>query len=366
MLVKRSATRAAARAGVLLLVIAAAAACGSSGGGSGGSGGSQQQDLNKMTDAQLYAIAKTEGKLTFYTSIPNTFLPTIAKSFEKAYPGITVNALSLPNTTPVTRIEAESKGKDYTADVVSGGGDAVLLDQADLIDTSFTAHDAAPPPAGLAIPKGLAVERIMTNVISYNPTLLKRDGLPVPTGYEDFTKPEWKGKFSIKPGTADLLDNLGPAEGYDTVLQLAKALGNNSPILVDSQSLASSQVASGQVAASVSTYGQTAILDKTKDPSTTDFVNPNPMPVGVSEIAVVKNAPNPAAARLFIDWVVSQAGQKVYTSQGLTSIRTDAGNDPSVWNPAKWKPDFGKIDQSTAETNKLLAEWQAALHYQGS
>jgi hypothetical protein len=37
-----------------------------------------------------------------------------------------------------------------------------------------------------------------------------------------------------------------------------------------------------------------------------------------------------------------------------------------VWDPAKWKPVFENVSQSTAETNQQLQEWQSALNYSGT
>lgn len=330
---------------------------GASSAGSAGTGGSSID--------QIYTQAKSEGKVTWYTSLPQAEGDKIVAAFEKAYSGITVTAVYLSGNTPTTRIETEAKGGLHNADVVSGGNDAILLQQAGFVDQSWDAPDAPPPTQGVDLPKGIYVDQVQTNVISYNPTALKAAGLPVPTGWADFAKPEWKGKFSIDPVTADIVDALGPSEGYDTVLSLMKQIGANSPVFVTSHSLSSSQVASGTVIAALSTYGYKAITYKKKDPSTTDFVNPNPLPVGISEIAIVKGAPHLAAARLFQDWFVSKAGQQACISLGLVSIRTDAGNDPTLWDPSKWKPAFVNANDTTEHVNQILSEYRAALGYKG-
>lgn len=362
---KVSTALAVASAALILGVSACSSGSAASSGSSGASAGSA--NLNDMTVAQLYAKAKSEGQVNWYTSLSETDIPKVQAAFEKAYPGITVNGLYLSGQTPVTRIETEAKGGLHNADVVSGGGDAVLLQQAGLIDQSYaSAPDAPPLPAGLSLPKGIYVDRILTNVISYNPTALKRAGLKPPTSFADFTEPEWKGKFSMDPTTSDIVDSLGPSEGYNTVLQLMKRIGANDPVFVTSHSLSSSQVASGTVIAAMSTYGYTALTYQKKDPSTTQVVNPDPLPVGISEIAVVKAAPHPAAARLFTDWTISQAGQEFFVAKlNQTSIRSDVTNPPGLWNPSEWKPEYENPDLSTAETNTLLAEYQAAIGYKG-
>src|SRR5215469_2536783 len=282
---KKTTIRRAALVAAGLVLASGVGACSSGGGSSTSSSGSSPTQLNAMTDAQLYPVAKQEGKVTWYTSMPKADLPTITSDFEKAYPGVTLNALYLSGQTPVTRIETEAKANSVNADVVSGSGDAVLLDQAGLIDASFKPKDAPVLPAGLTMPAGLASDRLITNVITYNPKAITAAGLTPPTTFQDLANPKWKGKFSIDPTTADLLGALGPTEGYNSVLSMIKQLGNNSPVFVTSHSLAASQVAAGTVLVAASTYGQTAVVDEQKDPTTTGFINTNPMPVDVSEVA---------------------------------------------------------------------------------
>jgi iron(III) transport system substrate-binding protein len=76
----------------------------------------------------------------------------------------------------------------------------------------------------------------------------------------------------------------------------------------------------------------------------------------------VKNSPHPAAARLFVDWMVSQEGQQaVVDITNHTSIRTDVKNDPAVWDPAKWKPAWGQPNLPALTYNQELNEMKTAL-----
>lgn len=346
-------------------LVFAASACGGDSDSSSGSSRARLDSLNKMSDTSLYAEAKKEGKVTWYTSMPQVNLPKLVAAFNAVYPGIAVNALYLSGQTPVTRLQAEARAGTHLADLVSGSGDAPILQQAGLIDESYKPKDAPALPSGLKLPPGTESDRIITNVIMFNPKAVAAAGLKPPTTFEDLTRPEWKGKFSIDPTTSDILNSLGPSQGNDKVLSLIKRLGANSPVFVTSHSLAASQVASGPTLAAASSYGQTAIQAKRKDPTAADFVNPNPLPVDVSEIAVVKNSPHPAGARLFMDWMVSKAGQEEVTKLGMTSLRSDAKNDPSVWDPSKWTPSFEDPSLPVAQTNKNLEAWQSALNYKG-
>lgn len=50
-------------------------------------------------------------------------------------------------------------------------------------------------------------------------------GLKPPTSYEDLTKPEWRGKFSIDPVTDDVFKDLEKSQGRAKVRNLMKRLG---------------------------------------------------------------------------------------------------------------------------------------------
>lgn len=338
-----------------------AAGCGSSDNSGAGAG---RADLNKMSDAQLYQEAKKEGQLTWYTSMPEASLPVLVKAFNEKYPDIKVQAVYLSGQTPITRVQTEARAHQIVADLVSGSGDAALLQQDGLIDESYVPADGPKLPGGIKVPPGSAVDRVITNVIEFNPTALQKLGLQPPTSIEDLTKPEWKGKWAISPTTSDIYNGLKTTQGAAKALDLIKRLGANGPVFVTSHSLASSQVTSGAIPVALA-YGQTAVEDKKANPTNVDFVNPNPLPVNVSEVGVIKGGPHPAAARLFTSWLVGSEGQQQVANVGMTSMRDDVKGDPLTWDPGKWPPSFEDPSIPMNEYNKDLKDYQNALGYHG-
>jgi iron(III) transport system substrate-binding protein len=227
----------------------------------------------------------------------------------------------------------------------------------------YTPKDSPRLPAGLDMPAGYeGIVYIVTTSIAYNPTVVRQKGLPVPTSWEDLTKPAWKGQFSIDPSAVNWYDSLVKGMGHDKALALLQALGANKPVFVESHTQALTQVQAGEPAGAATGYGYKAASLKKKSPSTVDFVNVNPMPSSLTLIDVVKGAPHPAAARLFEDWMVSQAGQQAVVSiTNHTSIRTDVKNDPTVWDEAKWTPAWGDPNLPSAQYNQELTEMKSAL-----
>ncbi|WGL52469.1 extracellular solute-binding protein [Nocardioides sp. BP30] len=317
-----------------------------------------------MSLADLQAAANTEGKVTWYTTFSSDDVDPMIKAFNKVYPKIKVSALRLSADQIPPKVITEQKGHQYTADVVSGDSPQIAqMIQAQVLQP-YTPPDQSALPAGLTLPKGYeGVVYVLTASVGWNPTVVKQQGLPVPTSVETFTDPAWKGKFSIDPSAVNWYDSLVKMMGHDQALALVKKLGDNDPVFVESHTDALTKVASGEPAGGATIYGYKA-SDMAKDtPNQVAFANPDPLPSSLNLIDVVAHAPHPAAARVFEDWMVSQAGQtEVVDQTNHTSLRPDVKNDPSVWDENKWKPAWGDPMLSPDEYNAELSEFEQALH----
>lgn len=341
------------------LLLTLAAACGnSSNAGSGTSSNSKPE-----TEQQLAAAANKEGTLVWYTSFSSKDVAPMVAAFNKAYPKIKVQALRLSADQLPARVITEQRGGKFNADVVEGT--SVYVSQ--LINahalTPYRPPEEAPLPAGVQLPAGYpAVVYANTTVIAYNPAALKAHHMQPPKTLQDLTKPQWKGNFSIDPGAVNVYEALSASMGHAKALALFKALGNNNPRFVTSHTLALTQVQAGEPMATATAYGYKAAKEAKKTPGQLAFVNSNPLPTSLDLIDMAKNAPHPAAAKLFIDWMVSKAGQQADLEvTNHVSLRPDIHNDPTVWNPAKWRPAWVGTVPST-QYNKDVSEYKQALH----
>jgi iron(III) transport system substrate-binding protein len=341
----------------------ALAACGSSAGGSPSQAAAPTSTLDSLSPADLAAAAGKEGTLTWYTTFADDDVQPIVKAFNKTYPNVQVKPLRLSADKIPPRVITEQRGKQYTADIVSGDSPQVAqLLQAGALQP-YTPKDQSALPSGLSLPTGYeGIVYVVTTVVAYNPQIVKQKGLAAPTSWQDLTQPAWKGQFSIDPGAVNWYDSLVNGMGHDQALNLLKALGANKPVFVESHTQALTQVQAGEPAAAATAYGYKASSLKKKNASTVEFVNSPQLPASLTLIDVVKNAPHPAAARLFEDWMVSKEGQQaVVDITNHTSIRTDVTNDTAVWDPAKWKPAWGEPNLPAATYNQELNEMKTAL-----
>jgi iron(III) transport system substrate-binding protein len=343
-------------------LVAGSAACASS----TDSGGTPQQGstLDVLSPAALATIAAKEGSVTWYTTFSDDDVQPMVAAFNKLYPHIKVHALRLSADKIPPRVFTEQRAGKFNADIVSGDSPQISqLQQAGALQP-YTPTDVEVLPEGLDLPQGYeGVVYAVTTVIAYNPTVVHEKGLPIPTSWDVLADPAWKGQFSIDPSAVNWYDSLIRDVGHDKALALMQALGANDPKFVESHTEALTQVEAGEPAGAATAYGYKAASLKKKEPTQVDFVNSKPLPASLTLIDLVRNAPHPAAARLFEDWIVSQVGQQaVVDITNHTSIRIDVANDPTVWDERTWPAAWGAPNLSSQRYNQELSEMKSALH----
>jgi iron(III) transport system substrate-binding protein len=350
-----------ALAAIGLTVMSITAACGSSSNASTSS--SSSVALGKPISS-LLAAAKTEGTVVWYTSFTQDDITSIDNAFQKQYPGIKVQPLRLNAQQIPSRMITEQRGGKYNADVVSSN--AEYLNQLRLAGSlqPYNPPDMQALPSNLKLPSGYqGVIYLQTTVIAYNPQALAKAGLTAPTSWEDFTKPEWKGNFSVDPEALNWYQSLITTMGHDKALALVTAIGNNSPKLVTNHTLAVTQLEAGEPIATATAYAHKVLEEQQKNPKALAFFNGNPLPTDLTLTDLGKKAPHPAAAAVFDDWLLSQAGQKVIVDvTAKVTLRSDVTNVSAIWDPTKWPAAYADPLTPADQYNKQLAEFNTAMH----
>lgn len=319
---------------------------------------------SQLTGNALVDAAKKEGTLTFYTSYTQAQAKGLIAAFTAKYPGVKVDMLQGTADKLTARLNVEQKAHTFNADLFQG--DASYGEQ--LIRAGalqpYTPQDRPDASKGVDLPKGFDnVDAVLTTVIAYNPTVLHQAGLAAPTSLQDLTKPEWKGHFSADATAVNWYESLINSMGHTKALALITALGANSPQLVESHTLALTQVQAGEPLATVAAYGYLGAAKAAKSPDAMAIVNPDPLPSSPDVIEKVTGAPHPHAAELFMTWLLSQEGQQtLIDTSNRVSLRSDVKNDASAWNPAKWPPAWALPGATPADFNTYTSELRNAFH----
>ncbi len=283
--------------------------------------------------------AQIEGELNLITPISKFIHDASLKAFAdyaKEKWNITVKVNALPAGTPVAygRI-VEWKGKPE-ADIFWGGESALfekLAEQKLLqkVEISRAAWDSIPASIGKPRPiplkdkdgywVGTALEPYG---LVYHPRRLQRLGVPELKEWDDLLNPKLKGEVAQCAPTRSsssnatyevILSMLGEEKGWEWLTRLASQTGHFTARSRDVPTV----VAKGEFAAGFAVPSYMAFEEKLAGfdikyvAPKNAFVTPEPM-------AILAGARNPKAARAFVEFLLTERGQKVFMERGLFPI----------------------------------------------
>lgn len=268
---------------------------------------------------RLVEKAKQEGALTFYTSLAPTEAQPMAQAFEKKY-GIKVELWRALSERVLQRALSEARAGRYAADVIATNGPEMeSLAREKVLTRFFTPHLADLPPA--SVPKhGLWLpDRLTIFVVGYNTNLVRKEDLPQSlTGFAD---PKWKGRIGIEAGDAEWMATLVKHWGEAPGMAFFRKLAELKPDVRKGHVLLAQLVAAGEVPVGLTIYSSNAETLKRKG-APIDWA-PMDAVARPQGIAIARNAPHPAAALLYVDFVLSaEEGQKLYEAMGRPPVNT--------------------------------------------
>jgi iron(III) transport system substrate-binding protein len=286
-----------------------------------------------VNDPALIAAAKAEGQLQVYGVGPATALAATAQRFETTY-GIRVSWLHVGGVAMPARLLVEQRGGNPKTDVVT----TVPTLQTEQIKRAGLYAQYRPPEDRDLLPQTFDPDgnwsgnEFLTESICYNPARVKAAGLQPPTAWADFTAKEWRGKFAFYAGSwewyAAMKRFFGPARAE----ALARAYAANAPRMEVSHQNLVDLTAAGDVIAAANAFGHTCLRAKDQG-APVELVNPVPTVIELGTIGVLRAAPHPNAARLYVRWLLSrETAQWSYDSLGVNVPRKDVKTDPRIFN----------------------------------
>lgn len=253
--------------------------------------------------------------LTLYTSQPNEDAQMTVTAFEKAHPDIEVKWIRDGTTKLTARLQAELAAGGAAPDVLLIADSVTMesLKKQDLL-AAYQSPEASRYDAQLYDPQGYYYgTKLITTGIAYNTRAPVKPG-----SWQDLLKPELKNMTTL------------PSPLYSGAAQIHMATLMNDPQLGFAwyeklkANGAMPQSGNGAVMNAITSgskgYGvlvdYMAIREKAKG-APIEFVFPKEGVSIVTEpVAMMKNAKNPDGAKAFIDFVLSEAGQRLVLKQG--------------------------------------------------
>ena len=268
-------------------------------------------------EQRLIAGAKKEGTAVLYTSLAPSESRPLAEAFEKKY-GVKVEVWRALSEQVVQRAVNEARANRHTVDAVETNGPEMEMMSREKLFSAFSSPVLAELPQH-AIPKhGQWVpDRLNFFVVGYNTNKVRPADLP--KTYEGFLDPKWKGRIGIEATDVEWMATLFKIWGDQKAMAFFKQLREQRPDMRKGHVLLAELIASGEIDAGLTAYSANIeSLKRRKAPAA--WVPVDPVVARPQGLAVVRDAPHPNAALLFVDYVLSREGQALLLSLGRTPI----------------------------------------------
>ena len=296
-------------------------------------------NIDKLAYDELVAGAEKEGKLVWYSALPIFINQHLLKRFHEKYPFIETDFVRAGGLVIGQRFYAEKARRVENMDAIFSGAAELYPDWK---RKGYIARvDNLPNWQDLIeLAKGIGGRYLsfsfFTHVMAWNRKQYKDE--EVPADLWEFTKPQWKNKTtSGDPAAAGFALNwfsfasdarpkdprsLHPATGLG--FKWMQAMYENGHLLAGQIGNLTDTIVSGRRGIVVQHWDQ-EIWYANKQGADLGWRYPVQGTIAQHGlIAINENAPNPYAARLWANWLISKEGQKVLIEEcGYNAVRKD-------------------------------------------
>jgi len=329
--------------------------------------------------AQTLAAARKEGKVVIYSALDTKAAQPLIKDFNALYPDIKVEYNDMNSTELYNR---------FIAEVASGQGSAdVMWSSAMDLQVKLVDEGQAMPYASPEVPKlpKWAVYKNMAYgttyepaVFIYNKRLVAAD--EVPADHAAFAKlintkvDKFKGKvttYDIEKSGVGFMFVVLDTKYFPGMGDIEKGFGATSYKVYSSTGNMLEKVSSGEHLLGYNVLGSYALVRAKKDPNL-GVVLPTDYTLVLSRVMFIgKAAKNPNAAKVWVDYILSQRGQKMIGSDvELFSMRDDVDAEytasklnKQLGGAVKPIPVAAEITEYLDSKKRLdfLGKWKAAV-----
>jgi len=309
--------------------------------------------------ASLVEAAKKEGKIVLYTATFVEVEQEVVNEFRKKFPFIRVEMIRAPGGQLITRVKTEVAAGKLAADVL------IHSDRGLTKGIEHIFADYAPPNAADYLPESLVSPKLWPTLtagwsIAYNKEIVKNP----PKSWMDLTKPEY--------GDGQIAQVIAQSGGttWTRIMFERQVLGADywakqaatKPKLFPSGAPCSDALVRGEFAIAPLVYNIAYPKQRDGAPIET-FFPPEGVPIVPYGSGIPKTAQSPNAARLYMDWLLSEEGQTFQIKQhgNLTSLRVvpllpeGFAKDTKVWVP--------KFEEFQSLYGQWIEEWNKVYGY---
>ncbi len=328
--------------------------------------GCQQETPGQTTSAQITRSALREGEVVIYANTDVT-APIVA-GFQRRFPGIKARFVEMTSRNLQQAVIDEGRPGAGKADLIwSSSMDIQVKLINDGYAQSYRSRAAADLPKWAVWRDqgfGITAEPI---VFAYNRRLLKPEDVPrthaalLQALRQDPQR--WRGKVAIydaETGGVGFMYLSADTQIYSNAWPLMAEIGSSEPGVHTAGGVILSKIETGEhlLAYNMNAfYARWWAENRSADVA---YVTPEDYHLSISRVAFIpREAPHPNAARLFLDYLLSDDGQTVLRDAGFMPV-TDVGSETTGARPIRVGPALlANLDQ--ARRASLLAEWRRRI-----
>lgn len=306
---------------------------------------------------ELVDAARKEGKVVLYSGLILESEQIAAQAFNRRFPDIKVDIVRAPGGRLFSRIQTEAAGNQLGADVIDMT-DRGLARQLEPIMADYAPPNAADYDRGYMVSPKFWPRAVQVYAMAYNPALMSNP----PRTWMDLLKPEYDGKVGrvvAGAGGTSWGENFYQRKVFG--LDYWKKSAAQHPRLFESNGPLATAVVRGEV--SVATLLVNAALPMQRDGAPIQIVYPTDgIPLNPESAGVTKAAPHPNAARLFMNWSMSEEGQTVMVKKmGFLSLLK--GIEKPEGMSADLKTWMATDEDYETKRDAWIAEWNDIFNY---
>jgi len=266
---------------------------------------------------EIIAKAKQEGALRAISSLDTESFKPMMESFSRKYPFIKIRMDEIGGPEAYQRFLLELKAgtvKDIDTSeassefYVENAAHAMKIDILGMAQQGILAINPK-----MVDPENRNVVSVASSIcgVAYNKNRIAAEA--VPDKWEDFLKPEFKGRKFVTDIRTQCMATLVVLMGEEWVVKYARQIKDQQPVWLRGNARAMGAIATGEQALHQMTFYNSCVDAARKDVTKSlmcKIVEPAPVWLRENQF-LIKNAPHPHAALLFIEHMASREGQKI-------------------------------------------------------
>lgn len=321
-------------------------------------GGGSDAELAGSWD-EIVAAANDEGAVTLYSNHAPVNLEALKAAFEEEYPGIALTYVRGTDSDLIPKVEVENQTGNGVADVH-------MTTDAGWIHRSLDGGEYSVEVVGPALeaPEYRSADGVLddrffvtsaTSIgLAWN-TANVPDGLAAP---EDLLDPRFDGKVGVvNPAGFPAVVNIYQRMDVDYGAGFVERLATVNPRIYGSAPAITQALASGEIWAAPG--ASMDVLAERDKGAPVDFVLPE-TPIGIPFYShVLAAAPNPNAAQLLADFMITPAGQEALSKNYIAALPDVPGT--GVEGADVVAQDIGLADPASLEPSAVteyVARWE--------